>query len=433
MTIETNELAISVRDIGKRYRRNKAMKHDSVRDMITDAAANLLSGGKAKSRKEDFWALSGASFDIRKGENVGIIGLNGAGKSTLLKVLSRIVTPTTGEARIQGRLGALLEVGTGFHQELTGRENTYLYGSILGMTRAEVEAKFDAIVDFSEIGEFIDTPVKRYSSGMYVRLAFAVAAHLDPEILLLDEVLSVGDFAFQRKCMNFARSLEEKGSTILFVSHNMFSIKTMCQRVIYLKKGKIVYDGPTDEGLKQYENDSRLGDVSWFHDDQKNSAMTITDVRIENEKGEESTVFDYGERMVVKIRYKAFRPIERPGFRVGFDRTDEIHCCTFSSIDDGVDIPTVNGDGWIEMKTAPLNLVSDLYSANIVVRERGHAGRVLCAQIGGHFHVRHPIYASNAYGVFHQDAQWKFEAPQAANESDAAAADDATAQVAANG
>jgi lipopolysaccharide transport system ATP-binding protein len=404
---ETTDLAISVQGIGKRYRRNKAMKHDSVRDIISHGVANLLSGGKAAPRKEDFWALSDATFDIRKGENVGIIGLNGAGKSTLLKVLSRIVTPTTGEARITGRLGALLEVGTGFHQELTGRENTYLYGSILGMTRKEVEAKFDAIVDFSEIGEFIDTPVKRYSSGMYVRLAFAVAAHLDPDILLLDEVLSVGDFAFQRKCMNFARSLEQKGSTILFVSHNMFSIKTMCERVIYLKKGRIAFDGPTDEVLRMYENDSRLGDVSWFHDDQKNSAITITDVRLENERGAESTVFDFGERMTVKLRYKAFRPIEQPGFRIGFDRTDEIHCCTFSSVDDGVDLPTVSGEGWIEMKTPPITLVSDLYSCNIVVRERGHAGRILCAQIGGHFHVRHPVYASNAYGVFHQDAQWK--------------------------
>jgi lipopolysaccharide transport system ATP-binding protein len=407
MTTETADLAISVKGIGKRYRRNKAMKHDSVRDIIGHKVMSLLKGQKADSRKEDFWALSNATFDIRKGENVGIIGLNGAGKSTLLKVLSRIVTPTTGEARIHGRLGALLEVGTGFHQELTGRENTFLYGSILGMTRKEVEEKFAAIVDFSEIGEFIDMPVKRYSSGMYVRLAFAVAAHLDPDILLLDEVLSVGDFAFQRKCMNFARSLEQKGSTILFVSHNMFSIKTMCERVIYLKKGKIAFDGPTDEGLKKYENDSRLGDVSWFHDDQKNSAITITDVRIENERGEESTVFDFGERMTVKLRYKAFRPIESPGFRIGFDRTDEIHCCTFSSVDDGVDLPTVNGEGWIEMKTPPINLVSDLYSCNIVVRERGHAGRILCAQIGGHFHVRHPVYASNAYGVFHQDAQWR--------------------------
>jgi lipopolysaccharide transport system ATP-binding protein len=410
MSQAPTNLAISVRDIGKCYRRNKTMKHDSVRDMIGAGLTGLFQPKKAASRKEDFWALSGANFDIRKGENVGIIGLNGAGKSTLLKVLSRIVTPTTGEARIYGRLGALLEVGTGFHQELTGRENTYLYGSILGMTRKEVEEKFNAIVDFSEIGEFIDTPVKRYSSGMYVRLAFAVAAHLDPDILLLDEVLSVGDFAFQRKCMNFARSLEQKGSTILFVSHNMFSIKSMCERVIYLKKGKVVYDGPTDEGLAMYEKDSRLGDVSWFHDDQKNTAMTITDVRIMNDAGAETTVFDYGEQMTVKVSYKAFRPVERPDFRVGIDRTDEVHCSTFSTVDDNVDIPVVEGEGEITLKTPPIKLVSDLYSANIVVRERGHAGRILCAQIGGHFHVRHAVFASNAYGVFHEDGQWKLAA-----------------------
>jgi lipopolysaccharide transport system ATP-binding protein len=410
MTTTPTDLAISVSDIGKCYRRNKAMKHDSMRDVISASLTSLFQPKKAAARMEDFWALSGATFDIKKGENVGIIGLNGAGKSTLLKVLSRIVTPTTGEARIYGRLGALLEVGTGFHAELTGRENTYLYGSILGMTRKEVEAKFDAIVEFSEIGEFIDTPVKRYSSGMYVRLAFAVAAHLDPDILLLDEVLSVGDFAFQRKCMNFARSLEEKGSTILFVSHNMFSIKTMCERVIYLKKGKVVYDGPTDAGLAMYEKDSRLGDVSWFHDDQKNSAMTITDVRIQNDAGEETTVFDHGEQMTVKVNYKAFRPIETPDFRVGIDRTDEVHCSTYSTIDDNIDIPMVNGEGEITLKTPAIKLVSDLYSVNIVVRERGHAGRILCAQIGGHFHVRHPIYASNAYGVFHEDADWKLGA-----------------------
>jgi len=439
----TQDLAISVRDIGKCYRRNKTMTHDSVRDIIQDGVANLLSGGKAKPTKEDFWALSGANFDIKRGENVGIIGLNGAGKSTLLKVLSRIVTPTTGEARIYGRLGALLEVGTGFHAELTGRENTFLYGSILGMTRKEVEAKFDAIIDFSEIGEFIDTPVKRYSSGMYVRLAFAVAAHLDPDILLLDEVLSVGDFAFQRKCMNFARSLEQKGSTILFVSHNMFSIKSMCERVIYLKKGKIVYDGPTDEGLAMYEKDSRLGDVSWFHDDQKNTAMTITDVRIINEAGEETTVFDHGEPMTVKVRYKTFRPVERPDFRVGIDRTDEVHCSTFSTVDDQIDIPLIDGEGEITLKTPPIKLVSDLYSVNIVVRERGHAGRILCAQIGGHFHVRHAVYASNAYGVFHEDATWKLAAPavetpaqpvtKADNDAAVAPAAPKDIQVAANG
>jgi len=404
-----SDLAISARGLGKRYRRNQRVdRHDSLRDLVVAGVRDLLSSRAQRAEKtarEEFWALQDVDFDIARGENVGIIGLNGAGKSTLLKVLSRITTPTTGTVQIRGRLGALLEVGTGFHQELTGRENTYLYGSILGMTHAEVNEKFEAIVDFSEIGDFIDTPVKRYSSGMYVRLAFAVAAHLDPEILLLDEVLAVGDFAFQRKCMNFARQLEQKGSTILFVSHNMFSIKSMCQRVIYLKKGRVVYDGPTDEGLKLYEGDSKLQNTAWFDDASKNPAIVITDVELLNDAGRASGVMDFGKPMSVRIRYKAYERVEQPDFRIGVNRADEVHCCTFSTAADGVDIPFVEGEGVVEVRTPPLNLVSDLYNTNILVREKG--ARILTAQVGASFHVRHPVFASNAYGVFHQTAQWR--------------------------
>ncbi len=413
----TDDIAISVRNLGKRYKRRTGLKHNSVRDLLQDSVSNMLrTFGRPAPQKDYFWALSNASFDIKKGENVGIIGLNGAGKSTLLKVLSRIVTPTTGEARLHGRLGALLEVGTGFHEELTGRENMYLYGSILGMTRKEVDEKYEAIVDFAEIRDSIDVPVKRYSSGMYVRLAFAVAAHLDPDILMLDEVLSVGDITFQRKCMNFARSLEKRGSTILFVSHNMFAIKTMCQRVIYLRKGQVIYDGPTEEGLALYEKDSRLGDVAWFQDDDRNSAITITDVEILKTDGSATTVFDHGEPMKLRIKYKAFRQVDRPDFRVGIDRGDEVHCCTYSSIDDGADMPFVKGEGLVELNTPPLKLVSDLYSVNVIVRERGH-GRTLCAQIGGHIHVRHPEFATSGYGVFHEQAQWKVRTGAEAEQS----------------
>jgi lipopolysaccharide transport system ATP-binding protein len=410
------ELAISARGLGKRYRRNMRVdRHDSVRDLVVAGVRDVLSSKAQRAEKaarEEFWALRDVNFDIERGENVGIIGLNGAGKSTLLKVLSRITTPTTGNVKIRGRLGALLEVGTGFHQELTGRENTYLYGSILGMTHAEVNQKFDAIVDFSEIGDFIDTPVKRYSSGMYVRLAFAVAAHLDPEILLLDEVLAVGDFAFQRKCMNFARQLEQKGSTILFVSHNMFSIKSMCQRVIYLKKGQVVYDGPTDEGLKLYEGDSKLQNTAWFSDATKNPAIVITDVELLNDAGRASGVMDHGKPMTVRIRYKAYKRVEQPDFRIGVNRADEVHCCTFSTAADGFDIPFVEGEGMVEVRTPPISLVSDLYNTNILVREKGV--RILTAQVGGSFHVRHPVFASNAYGVFHQAAQWRIDADKQA-------------------
>ncbi len=399
-------IAISVRGLGKRYIRNTGRKHNSLRDMVGEKLTTLATLGLKRAKRDHFWALSDANFDIRKGENVGIIGLNGAGKSTLLKVLSRIVTPTTGEARINGRLGALLEVGTGFHQELTGRENTFLYGAILGMTRSEVEAKFDAIVDFAEIREFIDTPVKRYSSGMYVRLAFAVAAHLDPDILLLDEVLAVGDSAFQRKCMAFARSLEKKGSTILFVSHNMYSIKTMCQRVIYLRKGKIVFDGPTAEGLKLYEDDSRMKDTHWFWSDDDERPIRFTSGTIEGPDGADSSVFAHGDRLTIRLRYSTTRRIEAPDVRISIDRQDDTHCMTFSTRQDGAEIPYLEGEGELVVQTPPIRLTSDFYLANVAVRER-RVGKLLAAQIISHFHVSDPDLASLSYGVFNEAGTWR--------------------------
>ena len=404
----TNDIAISVRGLGKRYLRNAGPKHNSLRDMLADKITTLLTLGMRRKPKNYFWALSEANFDIRKGENVGIIGLNGAGKSTLLKVLSRIVTPTTGEAVINGRLGALLEVGTGFHQELTGRENTFLYGAILGMTRAEVEAKFDAIIEFAEIGESIDTPVKRYSSGMYVRLAFSVAAHLDPDILLLDEVLAVGDAAFQRKCMNFARALEKKGSTILFVSHNMFSIKTMCQRVIYLQKGKVVFDGPTNEGLKLYEKDSRLKETHWFYRDEGAPPITFTDASIISSAGVDAGVVDHGEKITFRLRYRTTRRIEKPDVRLSIDREDDLHTMTFSTLADGAEITALDGEGELIITSPPIRLTSDFFLANIAVREQP-SGKLLVAQIVGHFHVRDAVYSSTQYGVLHEAAQWKHE------------------------
>jgi len=412
------DIAISVRGLGKRYVRTAGRKHDSLRDMLGDKFTLLATLGLKRRQKEYFWALTDASFEIRKGENVGIIGLNGAGKSTLLKVLSRIVTPTAGEAHINGRLGALLEVGTGFHQELTGRENTFLYGAILGMSRTEVEAKFDAIVDFAEIREFIDTPVKRYSSGMYVRLAFAVAAHLDPDILLLDEVLAVGDAAFQRKCMTFARSLEKKGSTILFVSHNMYSIKTMCQRVIYLKKGKVVFDGPTAEGLKLYEDDSRMKDAHWFWSDDDERPIRFTSGTIESSAGVDSGVIAHGDRLAIRLRYSTTRRIMVPDVRVSIDRQDDTHCLTFSSKQDGTDIPWIDGEGEIVIQTPPLKLTSDFYVANVAVREKG-VGKLLAAQIIAHFHVSDPDLGSLSYGVFNEPGAWRHTPVMPANDADA--------------
>lgn len=245
-----NNIAISVKNIGKQYRLGSGRKYDTLRD----AMMGVFSGeGKSSGNNtQTIWALKDISFEISPGEVVGIIGRNGAGKSTLLKILSRITEPSTGQARIHGRVGSLLEVGTGFHPELSGRENVYLNGAILGMRRTEIDRRFDEIVAFAEIEKFLDTPVKRYSSGMYVRLAFAVAAHLDPEILLVDEVLAVGDLAFQKKCLGKMEDVSQQGRTVLFVSHNMAAIQALCKRGILLAQGQVVCDAAIDQTVNAY-------------------------------------------------------------------------------------------------------------------------------------------------------------------------------------
>jgi len=401
-------LAIEVDNLGKRYRLGAGAQYqNTLVDLLASSYKSLFTRqGRARSRKEDFWALRDATFQIPRGENVGVIGLNGAGKSTLLKLLSRITEPTTGMARISGRVGALLEVGTGFHWELTGRENAYLYGSILGMTKKEIDTKFDAIVDFAGIEEFIDTPVKRYSSGMYVRLAFAVAAHLEPEILLIDEVLAVGDLPFQRKCMEFAKGLQRGHSTILFVSHNMFSIKAMCQRVIYLRHGQIAFDGPTEEGIKLYEEDCRLSTMSWTETKPDEWPIMMTDVELADEQGRAKKVFDHGERMRLRLTYEAREAVQAPNVIIAFVRSDGVACCNFSSELDGIVLDEVTGQGVVELLTPPLKLVSELYTIHVLVRKQGFQ-EVLCAQIGATFHVRHELLDTH-FGVFHESAQWSW-------------------------
>ena len=252
-----NDIAMSAEKLGKMYRiGGRQTRHDRLTERVMDTLAapiqRLRNLGQPAPEEEIIWALKNVSFEVRRGEVVGIIGRNGAGKSTLLKILSRITEPTEGRVEIRGRVGSLLEVGTGFHPELTGRENVYLNGAILGMRRGEIERKFDEIVDFSGVEKFIDTVVKRYSSGMRVRLGFAVAAHLEPEVLLVDEVLAVGDVAFQRKCLGKMGSVAREGRTVLFVSHNMAAIQNLCQRGIVLDQGRIVFAGTQIEAVAEY-------------------------------------------------------------------------------------------------------------------------------------------------------------------------------------
>lgn len=407
-----SKFAIRAWHLAKEYRIGEG-QHNTLRDQVTSNIKSIFRrrGRNARCR---FLALNDISFDIKKGEMIGIIGHNGAGKSTLLKVLSRITEPSGGMAEIHGRVGSLLEVGTGFHLELTGRENVYLYGAILGMTKAEIERKFQKIIDFSEISQFLDTPVKHYSSGMYVRLAFAVAAHLDPEILLIDEVLSVGDLAFQRKCMEQARSLKEKDSTVLVVSHNMFSIKAMCDRVIYLSHGKVLADGPADEVIPLYERDilggsGELDTPRWAEarlgKDLSQRPVEITDMRILDEGGGRRSIFDFGDRPCVRIKYEARGSTKALNFVVALIRSDGIACCNYSSELDGFTIVAKPGEGAFEMLLPSLKLVADLYTIHVMVWDEKFQ-QLYGAQIGGSFHVRHDLFNTH-FGVFHESAEWR--------------------------
>ncbi len=257
---------ITVENLGKKYvlsHRAKQESYVALRDVLSDGVRNLgrrlVGRGNVtgyNTEHEEFWALKDVTFEVKQGDRIGIIGRNGAGKSTLLKILSRITEPTAGRVRIRGRVASLLEVGTGFHPELTGRENIFLNGAILGMSRAEIKKKFDEIVDFAEMEKFLDTPVKRYSSGMYVRLAFAVAAHMEPEILIVDEVLAVGDAQFQKKCLGKMEEVSEKeGRTVLFVSHNMSAIRSLCDRGVLVERGRIRFDDSAEKAISAYSSD----------------------------------------------------------------------------------------------------------------------------------------------------------------------------------
>jgi lipopolysaccharide transport system ATP-binding protein len=327
--------AIRVDGLAKQYRlgeMNGAFSYGSLRETIATAASGswrrlrgtTATGGDAAPTH--IWALRDVSFSVAPGEVVGIIGRNGAGKSTLLKILSRITRPTEGQAEFRGRLGSLLEVGTGFHPELTGRDNIYLNGAILGMRRADIERRFDAIVAFSEIGRFLDTPVKRYSSGMYVRLAFAVAAHLEPDILVVDEVLAVGDSEFQKKCIGRMQTVVGEGRTVLFVSHNMAAVKSLCSRVILLEGGRVAADGNVDEIIDRYLGTRRPnGDQGWVPDDVQRSGTgegRIRKVELTSAEGDVISQVYLGQRFRVEISVEMTSPMPNLFAGVGASTLD---------------------------------------------------------------------------------------------------------------
>jgi lipopolysaccharide transport system ATP-binding protein len=303
-----SDTAIRVEKLSKKYSLGVAkVRHNTLRDHLVGGIKSLFKKEQRPSQDGSiFWALKAVSLEIKKGEVVGIIGRNGAGKSTLLKILARITDPTTGVAEIHGRVGSLLEVGTGFHSELTGRENTYLNGAILGMTKKEIDRKFDEIVAFAEVERFVDTPVKHYSSGMYLRLAFAVAAHLEPEILLVDEVLAVGDIAFQRKCLGKMGDVARQGRTILFVSHNMAAVENLCSTAYLLENGQLAESGTTKTVVDVYLSSiPALCNTSLEHrtDREGNGRLRFTDIEFRSDEGVPTTAVQTSKALLISVAY----------------------------------------------------------------------------------------------------------------------------------
>jgi lipopolysaccharide transport system ATP-binding protein len=316
-----NDLAVRVESVSKVFRLGEREPYQTLRDILTNAfvepfrhARLALQRSQGHYSKSDntIWALENVSFEVKRGEVVGVIGRNGAGKSTLLKILSRITEPTHGYVDIYGRVGSLLEVGTGFHGELSGRENIYLNGAILGMRKAEIERKLDEIVAFAEVEKFLDTPVKRYSSGMYLRLAFAVAAHLEPEILIVDEVLAVGDASFQSKCLNKMKDVARRGRTVLFVSHNLAAVASLCERAIWLHDGKIAQDGPSFQVVSDYLGSGLLmkAEQSWLDPASApgNEIVRATAMRLRTVDGRITDVIDIREAVTFEIEFDVLQP-----------------------------------------------------------------------------------------------------------------------------
>ncbi len=313
-------VGITVENVSKRFRRGE--RHNSLRDLVGSwlrFGPSMGEGGRA--HEDDFWALDNVSFDVKPGEAFGLIGPNGAGKSTMLKLLAGIMRPNRGQIKIDGRISALIEVGAGFHPDLTGRENVYLNAAILGMEREEVDRKFDEIVDFAGIGDFLDTPIKRYSSGMYARLGFSVAAHVEPDVLLVDEVLSVGDRVFRTKCLEKMRGFLERGVAVVFVSHDLRAVSAFCDRALVLANGKPVFHGPVTEAVSRYHKACLNSYTSDGADE--GGLVDVEPIRFMDASGREKQTFTPGESVTVEFDVKFLHPMVRPSFGLSLIRAED--------------------------------------------------------------------------------------------------------------
>jgi ABC-type polysaccharide/polyol phosphate transport system ATPase subunit len=392
----------------------------SLREAIARIPRKLFSRNGAQIDDQLLWALDDVSFRVERGEVLGIIGPNGAGKSTALKLLSRVTYPTTGRVRTWGRIAALIELGAGFHPDLPGRENVYLNGSILGLKQREINAEFPNIVEFAGLERFIDTPVKHYSSGMYVRLAFAVAAHVKADLLLVDEVLSVGDMTFQQRCMEKMKELRDSGATIVFVSHNLWSVESFCRRAILLRAGKIVAEGDPAEvtGIyRQREREDLLARANKSNETGNTSIKSkdeipeqegeafFTEIELLDEAGRSGNEFSSDDRMTIRTHYFAPKCIESPVFVIRIYRSDGLICCAVHNWTKDISVlPDIQGQGKMEARLGPLRLVPGDYAVEALIVDNEHP-LVYAISSKEPFRIKGHVRDEYA-GVFKQNVEW---------------------------
>jgi len=411
--------AIEVNGVWKKYR--KGEKFYSLRDLIPHITRNLFqrrNAGNGELAKEEFWALQDVSFYVAKGEILGIIGANGAGKSTILKLLTKIIKPYRGEIKVHGRLSALIEVTAGFHPDFTGRENVYFNGAVYGMKKKEIDRKFDQIVEFSGVHEFIDTPVKRYSSGMSARLGFAIAAHVDPEVLLVDEVLSVGDMNFQSRCVDKIRELLKSGTTIIFISHNISLVQNLCKRVILLERGKIIRSGIPNEVIPYYENSSlqqqeqiiksRISKMEKNDKEsnlQDNAACHVLNVRVCDHAGNKKEIFEFKEPLELHIDYMVTGAAQDIAISYEIIRSDGASCLAGSSLRDGFPLNNIQGKNSLKIKLSSFPLAPEAYYIKVSILDKDMLHSHVLER-KGIFSVRSGIVGAKTKAILIPKAEW---------------------------
>ena len=400
------EPVVRFENVGKRFTFTKETPQS-----VLETVISFFSPSKPNSDR-NLWALRNVSFEVMPGQGVGFIGRNGCGKSTLLKLMTQILRPNEGRITVQGRVGALLELGAGFHQDLTGRENIFLNAAVVGLSEEETQAQFDSIVAFSELGEFIDMPVKHYSSGMYMRLGFSVAIHIRPDILIVDEILAVGDQAFQAKCIDAILDLKRRGTTIIIVSHNMDMIRKLCSYVVWLENGVVRASGKTNEVAAQYTEASFAKEglqlVKTDFERRGDYAMEITAVKLLNEMGEEAKIYKTGESLTIEMEYYAHKPIPNPEFGLAIFRQDGVHVNGPNTRLAGIDMGVVDGCGVVSYKIDRLPLLPATYILTTAI----HDSRIPhCYDYHKDAYAFKVVYGgtNEVDGLIEMTAEWKWQ------------------------